>query len=668
MDDARHAQLREHMVETQLIPRGIRDPRVLEALRVVPRHLFLPPELVEHAYDDNALPIGSGQTISQPFIVALMAQALELRAGDVVLDVGTGSGYAAAVLAQLARHVYSIERHAALAQRAAELLQSLGYANVTVRTGNGWHGWQEHAPYDAISVAAGGDAVPAALQEQLALGGRLVIPIGPHGSQQLLRLTRESNTAYVQHYLGEVAFVPLVNADGDTPLEADAAGEVPLRRYELTSFGDSADSTVFPELERSVEQFAGLDALPLDGLLERIGNARVVCIGEATHGTSEFYRVRERVTRALIERARFTIVAAEADWPDARHIHNYVHGSELSWWDIAAFVRFPTWMWRNEEVYEFAEWLRRYNATAAPERRAGFFGLDLYSLYGSIDAVLQYLDARDPETAQLARARYGCLLPWRDEPQLYGRLAVSQRYRDCEGEVTAMLGDLLRGQTGSTDADYMDAVFNAQIVASAEAYYRTMYYGAVESWNLRDQHMFDTLQRLLESHGPDSRAVVWAHNSHVGDARATEMGRMGEHNVGQLCREAYGDAAYLIGFGTHSGSVMAASEWDGAGEVKQVRLALESSWEDLFHRSGLPRFTLPLREARGELQAALHNERLERAIGVIYLPASERFSHYFHATLGRQFDEYIWLDETSAVTPLPAQIAEEIPETFPFGL
>ncbi|HEY8514083.1 MAG TPA: protein-L-isoaspartate(D-aspartate) O-methyltransferase [Candidatus Binatia bacterium] len=644
---------REYMVATQIQARGIRDPHVLRAMREVPREAFLPPELAEFAYRDSPLPIERGQTISQPFIVALMTAALELEPGDRVLEVGTGSGYAAAVLSRIAREVVTIERHEELARTAAERLRALGYDNVTVHHGDGTLGWRESAPYDAIVVAAGGPSVPEALLDQLAVGGRLVMPVGEDRElQTLVRITRRADGTLEQESLGDVRFVPLIGVQGWRDDERPWDGRAP--------HVPSEPEAVAQLVRESAWRFDEIDDADLGPLLERMAHARVVCLGEATHGTSEFYRMRARITRALIERHGFRIVAIEGDWPDAAVVNRWVrrlpNGTPLPG---GPFSRFPTWMWRNHEVLEFVRWLNAWNAFHDEAAQTGFYGLDLYSMFSSIRAVLDYLDSVDPEAARIARRRYACLTPWENDPQAYGGAAVTGRYRVCEKEATAMLADLLarRLEYSARDGDrFFDAARNAALVASAERYYRVMYYGGDESWNLRDRHMFDTLLALLDFHGPESKAVVWAHNSHVGDARATEMGVRGQLDVGQLCRERFGRAAFLVGFGTDHGTVAAAHDWDAPMEVMRVRHAHAESYERICHQSGVPAFILQLREPeREELRGELVPPRLERAIGVIYRPETELQSHYFHASLPLQFDAWIWFDESHTVLPVTAQ-------------
>jgi protein-L-isoaspartate(D-aspartate) O-methyltransferase len=659
---------RERMVDLQLAARGITNPRVLDAFRTIPREAFVPEELAEFAYEDAPLPIAGGQTISQPYIVAVTVDALDLRGGERVLEIGTGSGYAAAVLSRVAGEVYTVERLAPLAETARERLAKLGYENVHVLCGDGTLGWAEHAPYDAIAVAAGGPEVPTALLDQLAPGGRLVVPVGPdETSQDLVRVTRRGKR-FERESLGSVRFVPLIGAQGWPEKEREPVTRAPRP----SSSGDAAIAKLIRE---SAEPISEIDSASVDALLERIGDARIVLLGEATHGTSEFYRMRARISRELIERRGFDFVAVEADWPDAMRIHRYVTGAPRGQVDFTPFARFPTWMWRNREVDEFIAWLRARNLERRDSsRRAGFFGLDLYSLFTSLAHVLGYLDRVDPDAARIARARYGTLTPWQRDPAAYGRAVLSGRYQSAEPEIVASLRELLRRRLEYAARDgeaFFDAARNAHVVANAEAYYRTMYYGSAASWNLRDTHMFETLEALLSHHGPGSRGIVWEHNSHVGNARATEMSARGELNIGELCRTKFGATAYSVGFGTDRGTVAAASDWDGPMERKQVRPARPDSYERLCHDSGVPAFALHLRAPRRrEVRDELSAPRLERAIGVIYRPETELASHYFQACLPAQFDEFVWFDETRAVEPIgfEQRPSADLPDTYPFGL
>lgn len=420
-----------------------------------------------------------------------------------------------------------------------------------------------------------------------------------------------------------------------------------------------------------------------DPLMDLVADARIVLIGEALHGTHEFYRERARITCRLIAEKGFSAVAAEADWPDAYCVNRYVQGdSEDRSADeaLGGFRRFPSWMWRNTAVLNFVEWLRAFNDSSPSGRhKVGFYGLDLYSLHGSIEAVIDYLDKIDPEAARRARARYACFDHLAEDPQLYGYATASGR-ETCEDAVVEQLLDLQRraaqyaGRDGAIAEDeYFFAEQNARLAKDAEAYYRSMFHGRVSSWNLRDRHMTETLDALvshLGRRGDAAKVVVWAHNSHLGDARATEMGEGGELNVGQLVRERYGRDAVLIGFSGYTGAVTAATEWGDPPERKRVRPALPGSFEALYHDTGIANFLLRLRD-RPDLAAELSAPRLQRAIGVIYRPESERLSHYFHVRLPDQFDAMLHFDLTQAVAPLERDALwqdDEAPETFPSGL
>lgn len=424
-------------------------------------------------------------------------------------------------------------------------------------------------------------------------------------------------------------------------------------------------------LRRHAISLPALDSEVFANLFDRYGDARVVLIGEASHGTSEFYRTRAAITRRLIERHGFNIIAVEADWPDATQIDHHVRRQQPPDWERQAFQRFPTWMWRNLEVAEFCDWLSRFNRDLPYERRVEFRGLDVYSLSASIGAVLDYLGRTDTQAARDARQRYGCLTPWQDAPARYGR-DVLYGHQSCEEAVVEQLRSLLElrlERLGQDGEDFFDATQNARVVRAAEHYYRIMYHGSSASWNLRDRHMFDTLRNLLEHRGPGAKAVVWAHNSHIGNADATAMGWAGEFNIGELCRTAWGQDAVLIGMGTDHGEVACASEWDEPMRIKQVRPSRPDSWEHLFLRTGIPASFTDWRDGGpAELRAALSETLLERAIGVIYRPESERQSHYFEAVLAEQFDAWVWLEETHAVTPLGSRQPQAgQAETYPFG-
>ncbi len=424
-------------------------------------------------------------------------------------------------------------------------------------------------------------------------------------------------------------------------------------------------------------------AADYDQLLELIGSAQVVLLGEASHGTHEFYRERARITQRLIQEQGFAAVAVEADWPDAYRVNRWVRGSREDASALEAlgeFERFPRWMWRNRDVLAFITWLQEHNRVQPATRRVGFYGLDLYSLFASMQEVIRFLEEVDPEAASRARYRYSCFDAFGEDTQAYGYAAEFGVTRSCEDQAVQQLvelqrrtADLAQRSGVVSDDELFYAEQNARLVKNAEEYYRSMFRGRVESWNLRDRHMAETLEALLAHlgrNGGSSRVVVWEHNSHIGDARATAMGDMGEWNVGQLARERLGDDARLVGFTTFHGTVTAASDWDAPAERKRVRPALPGSFEALFHSVDVPDFCLPLR-GDTRLAEALQEEGLERAIGVIYRPESERVSHYFEARLPQQFDAVIHFDETRAVEPLDRTAGwdkGEPPETFPFGL
>lgn len=435
-------------------------------------------------------------------------------------------------------------------------------------------------------------------------------------------------------------------------------------------------------LREAVEPLVGSPA-DYDPVLKAVGGARLVLLGEASHGTHEFYRARAQITQRLIREKGFSAVLVEADWPDACRVNHFVRGlgdDDAAVDALEGFRRFPQWMWRNADVLDFVGWLRAHNdAQPRADRRTGFYGLDLYSLHASIAAVLRYLAAVDPAAARRAREHYACFDYFRPDVQSYGLATGLGVATPCEEAVVKELTELRRSaavyqqRDGPVPADgFFCAEQNAVVVRNAEQYYRSMFRGEVSSWNLRDGHMMQTLVSVLGQLGQyqhPTKVVVWAHNSHLGNARATQMGERGEFNVGQLVRERFGRDAVLIGFTTHTGTVTAASDWDGPAERKRVRPSVPESYEALFHAVGVPRFWLEF-GAHPAVAAELKQTRLERAIGVIYRPETELVSHYFRACLPEQFDAVLHFDETRAVEPLELNVAKdaEVEETFPSGL
>lgn len=437
------------------------------------------------------------------------------------------------------------------------------------------------------------------------------------------------------------------------------------------------------ELRKHAHPITGT-ATDFDGLLDMIGDSSVVLLGESSHGTHEFYRLRAEITKRLILEKGFIAVAAEADWPDAYRVNRFIRGEseDIDTVDaLAGFERFPSWMWRNADMLDFIGWLKDHNENVySSDHQVGFYGLDLYSIHKSMSEVIAYLEKRDPAEAAKARVLYGCIDRFGRDPQNYGLLASSGVSETCRAEVIQQLADLRAkevsylARNGAAAADeFFFVEQNALLVKNAEQYYRKMFRSHISSWNLRDEHMMEMLVDLmahLQSQTGGAKVVVWAHNSHIGDARATEMSWRGELNIGQLAREAFRDQCRLIGFTTYTGTVTAASGWHLPAERKLVVPGLEGSYEKLFHQAGIPDFWLDL-TGEGTLVDLMRKPQLERAIGVVYVPESERESHYFEANLADQFDAVIHCDLTRAVEPLERCTAwqlDEAPETYPAGL
>jgi erythromycin esterase-like protein len=420
-----------------------------------------------------------------------------------------------------------------------------------------------------------------------------------------------------------------------------------------------------------------------DALIDSVADRRVVLIGEASHGTHEFYRERARITRRLVDECGFTAVAVEGDWPDAYRVNRYVMGASVDADADAAlsdFRRFPAWMWRNRDVLQFVHWMRAHNDRQRDgSTKVRFYGLDLYSLAASIEAVIHYLDRVDPDEARRARERYSCFDHVGAEGQAYGFALAYQGAVPCENEVVAQLVELrarseayLRRDGWVAEDELFFAEQNARLVRNAEEYYQQMYRAEVSSWNLRDRHMAGTLDALLEHldrRHRHTKMVVWEHNSHVGDARATDMGRHGEFNVGQLARQRYARDCALIGFTTYDGEVTAASNWGEAAQRRRVRPGLHGSYEAILHDISASSYWFTTDAVA--TRALLGGPHLERAIGVIYRPETERQSHYLRARLCDQFDAVIHLDRTNALEPLEHNALwarGEPPETYPSGL
>jgi len=419
------------------------------------------------------------------------------------------------------------------------------------------------------------------------------------------------------------------------------------------------------------------DPSDLDPLIERIGNARYVLLGEATHGTSEFYQWRATLSRRLIEEQGFSFLAVEGDWPDCyrvnRYVKHYPDSGESARDVLHAFDRWPTWMWANREVVELAEWLRDHNRRLPAARQAGFYGLDVYSLWDSMYAVVSYLESIDPAFAREARAAYRCFEPFGEDVQEYAR-ATAIVPTSCESEAVAVL-TALRRKASEFRADGADAYFNAEqnalVARNAELYYRTMVRGGPASWNVRDNHMVETLERLMKHHGPDAKAIVWEHNTHIGDARFTDMARAGMYNVGQLVRQAHDvDDVVLVGFGTHRGTVIAGEEWGAPMRRMRVPPAREGSFEDALHASDQGDMLLLFNGTDDGGIAGLGEPVGHRAIGVVYDPRREAWGNYVPTIVPRRYDVFLHIEETTGVDALhmPVLVDGEVPETFPTGM
>jgi erythromycin esterase-like protein len=434
---------------------------------------------------------------------------------------------------------------------------------------------------------------------------------------------------------------------------------------------DGGPTSVLAPEDQAAMELVRAAAIPItgaatdyDSLMALIGDARFVLLGEATHGTQEFYRERARITQRLIQEKGFSAIVVEGEWPDAEGVHRWIRGERAGTAEaaLAGFqTDFPEWMWANTEIRDLAVWLRQHNAARPAGDRVGFYGMDVYSLFESADSVVAYLRRVDGAAAEQARQRYACFDGYGDDPQRYGAAASSQPGRSCRGDAEAQVAEMerryaarARGGDPRAEDDLFGALQNARAVQGGETYFRVLYEGGARSWNERDGHMARTLENLvghLESRGQTPKVVVWAHNTHAGDARLTEMGEGGELNVGQLMRQRYDGQSVLVGFTTYEGTVLAADEWDAPGRVRTLNPALPESYSALFHHTGIPAFLLTFR-GREPLGAALGEPRLERAVGVVYAPRTERQSHYFTARMSQQFDAVIHVDRSTALTPL----------------
>lgn len=638
-------------IEEQLRDKGISNTLLLRAFQDIPEAFFLSETLPPYFYED--VRIEKSIEITEPKVIAVarMLEQLQVKNEDKILITGVDSVYILVVLSKIHKEVYAIETSETYSNWALDVLKNIDISNVHIKTGNPENGWKEKAPFNAILSTSEFKKIPNTIKEQLKIGGKFLAPVGPDWAHVMLEIIeRVSEDEYVTKALRDSYYIPRPKMHPKLGTEIYPENEI------------------VDEIGISSIPFKTIKKFPIDGLLERIGDAKVVLLGEASHGTSEFYLTRQEITKALIEKKGFNIVSAEADWSDAEQINNYVR-NQYKPQDWMPFARFPEWMWKNKEVLSFVEWLKKHNSNT---NSVGFYGLDLYGLEKSIDLVINYLQNIDPELAKLAKSRYACIMPYKSNPSIYGKLAQNNQLMSCEKEVVKVLFDLLKNRSkDNRSGEYFHAYQNATVVVNAERYYKAMYYGSAESWNLRDFHMFYTLKSLMSYFGEESKAVVWAHNSHIGNAYSTEMYARGEINIGHLCKEHFGSKSYHIGFGTHTGTVAAANNWGETMKVMHVNESLEGSYENLCHKTNVPNFTLPLREEHSEkiLREVLSTPKLQRAIGVVYRPETELMSHYYKTVLPSQFDEYIWFNKTKAVAPLTIKSEmTELIDVHPFGL
>ncbi len=584
--------------KNQLEARGITESNILVAIKSVDRAEFIPLEQKNLAYEDLNIKINNNITIPRMFVLARWLQILDLKKEDSILLIGFDSGYLLEVISLLVKNVYNINANDNYLNLITNIFKKKSITNVHFKIGEPKNGWLEKAPFDKIFIANEMKEIP-------------------------------------KKHISSNYFIPKP------------------QRIPYISQKKVSDEKLISEIKSIYIPFSDIKKLNTKDILNRIGDAKIVLFGEASHGTSEFYLTRQKITKALIQEKGFNIIGSEADWPDMDIVNQYVQGNLKKEFKIP-FQRFPQWIWRNHEFLDFIEWLKTHNKNSS--LKTHIYGLDLYGLENAIHSIIQILETKNPELAKIAKKRYACISPYIEDPSVYGQLVLSGKLDTCEHEILEMLLTLLKEREKlHTDKDLFYSLYqNARTVVDAERYYKITYYGGADLWNLRDLHMFNTLKSLISYHGNDSKAIVWAHNSHIGNALATQMYSRGEINIGHLCKETYGDLACNIGFGTHTGTVAAADNWGEKMKIKNVNPSLKESYEHILHQTNEPNFLLPLKKTK-ENKHIINNltyPRLERAIGVIYRPETERQSHYFLASLPSQFDELIWLNTTNATHAL----------------
>jgi protein-L-isoaspartate(D-aspartate) O-methyltransferase len=645
------------MVREGLVRRGIRDQRVLDAMGAVPRERFVPEQFAGSAYEDRPLPIVAGQTISQPYVVALALEAAAVRPTDRVLEVGTGSGYAAAVLDELAAEVWTVERHGDLVVDASESLRAALHGNVHVRWGDGSLGWPEAAPFDVVLVSAAGEEVPAPLLEQLADDGRLVMPVGPADGRQELVLVHRVGSRLDREELGPVQFVPLLADRAARP--AHTVGRSGRRATVVDSERSPAE-----RLARSCEPFSSITGADLSGLVDRLSEARVVVLGPSTSGTSEFHQLCARIAQALVEQLGCRTIVIDADWPDVAALDAWCAGFEPIPDAPAPCTTFPSWRWRNQEFGSLLAWLRRRATRVGGSDPVRLVGLDVDAGDGVRAQVLDALDGCDPFSAAELRRRYATGVPWEHDasrrPEVSARAAAV-----LDGVVTAAVAATVeRLAHPSGPGAFLDPATRDALVRSTP----TSITGIVEAgpswWSDRERRAATFLRSVVEHvEGP---VVVWTHAVRAGDAGATDLDLGDAPSLGQACRAHLGDSAYLVGLGTGTGSVAAATSWGGHTEVLPLDPARAGSVEELLGASHLPACLLDLRATRqGRVGAELGGRRPQRVVGPVVGPETGDRQPVLRGVLPQQFDEFIWVGASSAVVPVAAPTDDTRADRFP---
>ena len=621
-------------IKRQLIAKGINNLLLLDAFQNIPDTFLFAETVNPYFYEKSDLTNSFDHAESRVIVIAKMLEQLQIKSEEKILLVGVESIYILIVLSKIYKNVYSIEPQDSCISSSLEMLKTMNISNVHIKNGNPIVGWNEKGPFNVILIAPEFNNLTEKLKNQLQIGAKLLAPVGPDWTHLILEIvTRNSSTDYNVSALRDCYFIP--------------------KPKTLPKLGREAYSPreIIDEIGINSIPFKNINEYPIDGLLERIGNARVVLIGAASHGTAEFYLTRQNITKALIEQKGFNIICTDNNWSDTEHTNNSIQ-NKLNAKNTSPLSRFPHWCWKNEEINSFLDWLTLYNKQH--NNSVGIYGLDLYGYEESIKLVIKYLQEIDPLLGQLAKKRYTKVIE-NFSKKTYNKDNKGTNNLACyDHEVLKILIDLLKKDNDLNHChSFFNAYQNANVVINADRHYQAMRFSSAESWNLRSLHMFHTLQSLLSYSGSDSKAIIWGHNADVGNAFATEVYANGEINLGHLCKEQYGDNSYHIGFGTHKGTLAASSNWGAKMKIFSLQESLDNSFESLCHKTKISNFTLPLRaqNADDELLELLAVPKLQRSIGILYSPKKEAIRNYSKSILPMQYDEYIWYNTTQAITP-----------------